>query len=270
MNFKIGKYLAFFKNQFSATIFYRGSILVWIFSNLVFLIVIVSVWLSASSTQAIGGYSISELISYYLAGFFLHWVVNWLPFYSTSDEIKSGEIIASSLTKPFSFYWRKFFEEAGWHSFAVIMGLTLTLILAVILQQQGLVAFEFTWGRLLWAALAVFLAIFSVFGFSLCLGLLAFWFTEVWTVDTLFWAGRNFLGGWYLPISFFPGVFQTIIRILPFRYLFSFPLEIFFGKLSLREIMLGFTVSLFWILFFTLLYKIMWERGRKAYTSFGQ
>lgn len=267
---RIKKYLAFFKNQFSATIYYRGSILVWIFSNLVFLTVIVSVWLSTNSTGSLGGYSISELIGYYLAGFFLHWVINWLPFYEVADEIKSGDIIASSLIKPFSFYWRKFSEEAGWHSFAVIMGLTLTLILAVILQKQGLVAFEFSWSMLFLAIIAVVLAIFLVFGFSLCLGLLAFWFTEVWTVDTLFWAGRNFLGGWYLPISFFPGVFQQIIRILPFRYLFSFPLEIFFNKLSLKEITFGMAISLFWILFFTLLYKVMWERGRKAYTSFGQ
>lgn len=264
------KYLAFFKNQFSATIFYRGSVLVWIFSNLVFLTVIVSVWLSTTSSQSLGGYDKPELISYYLAGFFMHWVINWLPFYSTSDEIKSGDIMASSLTKPFSFYWRKFSEEAGWHSFAVIMGLSLTLVLAVILQQQQLIAFEFSWYGLLLAILAIFLTIFLVFGFSLCLGLLAFWFTEVWAIDTLFWAGRNFLGGWYLPISFFPGVFQTIIRILPFRYLFSFPLEIFFSKLSSNEIIFGFAVSLFWTLFFVLLYKIMWERGRKAYTSFGQ
>lgn len=264
------KYLAFFKNQFSATIYYRGSILVWIFSNLVFLTVIVSVWLSASSTQSLGGYSVSELIGYYLVGFFLHWVVNWLPFYSTADEIKSGEIVASTLTKPFSFYWRKFSEEAGWHAFAIILGLTMTLILAVVFQHQQLIAFEFSWNMLFWALIAVVLAIFSVFGFSLCLGLLAFWFTEVWTVDTLFWAGRNFLGGWYLPISFFPGVFQTIIKILPFRYLFSFPLEIFFNKLSLKEIILGIIISLFWILFFILLYRVMWERGRKAYTSFGQ
>jgi ABC-2 type transport system permease protein len=268
--FHIRKYLAFFKNQFSATIYYRGSILVWIFSNLVFLTVIVSVWLSTNSTKTLGGYSISELIGYYLAGFFLHWVINWLPFYSTADEIKSGEIVASSLTKPFSFYWRKFAEEAGWHSFAVILGITLTLVLAVILQQQQLIAFGFSWGNLFLAMTAIVLAIFLVFGFSLCLGLLAFWFTEVWTVDTLFWAGRNFLGGWYLPISFFPGVFQQIIRILPFRYLFSFPLEIFFNKLSLKEIAFGLAISLFWILFFTLLYKVMWERGRKAYTSFGQ
>jgi len=100
--------------------------------------------------------------------------------------------------------------------------------------------------------------------------MLAFWFTEVWTVDTLFWAARNFLGGWYLPVSFFPGALKTIIEILPFRYLFSFPLEVFFNKLSLKETFLGAAICLLWILFFLLLYKLMWSKGRKAYTSFGQ
>jgi len=264
------KYLAFFKNQFAATIYYRGSVLVWVFSNIIFLTVIVSVWLSATTDRSLGGYDTSEIIGYYLAGFFLHWVINWLPFYSTSDEIKSGDIVSSTLTKPFSFYWRKFSEEAGWHAFAVIMGASLTLVLAVILQRQQLIAFDFLWSNLLWALIGIILSIFLIFGFSLCLGLLAFWFTEVWTVDSLFWLGRNFLGGWYLPISFFPGALQTIIRILPFRYLFSFPLEIFFNKLSVSEIIFGIVIALFWILFFGLLYKAMWARGRKAYTSFGQ
>lgn len=262
------QYLAFFKNQFAATIYYRGSILIWIFSNVLHLAVIVSVWLSAESVGSLGGYTKPELISYYLAAFFLHWVINWLPFYNAADEIKSGEIIASTLTKPFSFYWRKFAEEAGWHAFAIILGSALTLILAIVLYP--LLGFNFSWSGLLLSIVATILAIFAIFGFSLCLGLLAFWFTEVWTVDTLFWAGRNFLGGWYLPISFFPGVFQVTIKVLPFRYIFSFPLEIFFNKLSLKEIAFGMAISLFWILFFGLLYRIMWEKGRKAYTSFGQ
>ncbi|MDP2930590.1 MAG: ABC-2 family transporter protein, partial [bacterium] len=252
----------------SATIYYRGSIFIWIFSNLLYLVVIASVWLSSDAGDLIAGYTKKGLISYYLIGFLLHWIVNWLPFYSTADEIKSGEIVASTLTKPFSYYWRKFAEEAGWHTFTVFLGLALTIILAFGLKE--FIVFEFHWNQLILFALATIFAIFCIFGFSLCLGLLAFWFTEVWTVDTIFWAGRNFLGGWYLPVSFFPGVLQTIIRILPFRYIFSFPLELFFGKLSPAEIISGFAICLFWILFFAWLYKIMWEKGRKSYTAFGQ
>ncbi|MDP2930779.1 MAG: hypothetical protein Q8N56_04245, partial [bacterium] len=59
----VKKYISFFKNQFSATIYYRGSIFIWIFSNLLYLVVIASVWLSSDAGDLIAGYTKKGLIS---------------------------------------------------------------------------------------------------------------------------------------------------------------------------------------------------------------
>ncbi|MDP1743502.1 MAG: ABC-2 family transporter protein, partial [Candidatus Amesbacteria bacterium] len=58
-------------------------------------------------------------------------------------------------------------------------------------------------------------------------------------------------------------------KFLPFRYMYSFPLEIILGKLAGKEIVFGFTVGIIWILILVIIYKTMWSKGTKAYTSAG-
>ncbi len=52
--------------------------------------------------------------------------------------------------------------------------------------------------------------------------------------------------------------------------MFSFPLEIYFGKLSGMEIVQGGIIGIVWVGILTQLYQLMWSRGRRAYTAFGQ
>jgi len=263
----IKKYQAFFRNQFSSTIAYRGPILVWMFSSVLSLVFLTAVWQSAKAGQTIGSYTRAELISYYVVSFFFNWLINWFPFYGVVEEIKSGEISGSSLLKPLSFYWRKFSEELGWHAFSVILGTIFTLGIVFFFSQP--LVLDFSWQRLLLTFLALALTTFVVFSFSLCLGLVSFWFVDIWILDSLFWAGRAFLGGQALPLSFIPDAFQAVVKFLPFRYVFSFPLEVYFGRLSRSELLFGFFLSFFWVLVFIWLYKIMWNRGRQAYAAFG-
>lgn len=262
------KYWAFFKVSVQNTLTYRGPILIWLLSNVLALITIVAVWLSSSAGKTIGGYTKPELISYYVVGLFLQWLIGWFPFYGVVDEIKRGSIALSSLLKPFSFFWRKFAEELGWHVVSSVVGLVATLIIA--LSFRGYNISLFFPEKILLSSLATILAIFAVFSMSLCMGLLAFWFTEVQAADSLFWAGRTILGGQVIPISFIPGVFQTLVKILPFRYMFSFPLEIWFGKLTSQEIVWGIIGQIVWVLILVQVYQLMWARGRKVYSAFGQ
>ena len=102
------------------------------------------------------------------------------------------------------------------------------------------------------------------------MGLIAFWTTHTSSMDAMYWMAISLLGGHGLPVSFLPENIRGLIYLLPFRYLFSFPLEIYFGKLSVEEIVWGFGVGIYWLVLFLFLYRWMWRQGRKAYASFGQ
>jgi ABC-2 type transport system permease protein len=261
------KYWAFCRANIQVTLTYRGPILIWLFSSVIGLIAITAVWFSASTGPLIGGYTKNELISYYLFSLFLGFFVSWLPFYGTRDEIKDGVIVVTALTKPFSYYWKRFFEELGWHMVSVWVALAGSLIVGYFLKDY--LVFKLDPLKALFIILAVCFCIILTFSLSLCMGLLAFWFTEISAIESIFWISRSLLGGQTIPLSFIPDQFQTITRLLPFRYMFSFPLEIYFNKLTTLEIFHGLIIQTVWAVILFLLYRLMWQKGRKAYTAFG-
>lgn len=262
----MAKYFGHVRISLQNTLAYRGPIVVWLISNLLTVVAMIFVWRSASAGGLIGGFTKPELISYYVIGLFFQWFTGWTPFYWLKDEIKSGEIVGTLLVKPISPYWQIFCRELGWHLVATPVGSLATLGVFVFARHSFVV--YGLWPVVLALASSV-LAIFLIFSFSLCLGLLAFWFTHIGTVDAAFWGGKIFFGGQGIPVAFLSPQLIRVAYILPFRYLFSLPLEIYFAKLSPAQIGQGIVMQCLWIVFFVTLFKFMWHRGTRAYTAFG-
>lgn len=263
----MNKYWAFCRVSIQNTLMYRGPIVVWLLVNLLSLITIIAVWSSASAVGLIGGYTKPELVTYYVAALFLEYLTGWFPYDWLKDEIKNGQIVLTILNKPISLFKQVFAEELGWHMVTFWIGLLTCLILVILMPQNIVLSLSFS--KIFLLAPAIGLAILITLTTSLCMGLLAFWFTEISAIGSIFWITRLFLGGQGVPMSFLPSGLQTLAKILPFRYMFSFPLEIFFGKLSLSETSVGFGIAIVWVIILFVIYRLMFARGRRAYTAFG-
>ncbi len=262
------KYFAYLRMNLQNAVAYRGPMVIWLVSNMVTLIMFVSLWLSAEITgNDIAGYSKNQLVTYYLYGLLLQWIVGWFPFYWLKNEIKNGDIAGSSLSKPVMFYWKNFFIELGWHVVSVWAGLLAVLIMGYFLFPY--LSFSLNLFQIIEIILAVIVAIFVTYTTSICMALSAFWLTQVDALDGFFWAGRSILGGEGIPIVLFPAGFLTIVKFLPFRYMYSFPLEVALGKLTATELFFGFVAGLAWTFVLIVIYKIMWDKGTKIYTSAG-
>lgn len=263
------KYWAIFNLNIQNSITYRGSMLIWLIGNLLGAIVMILVWQSSTAGKTIGGYTKPELINYYLIGFLMQWLIGWYVFDSAQEEIRSGSIISKTLLKPVSHFWRHIAQEASWHLVGAFFAL-IALVLAVSFFQLALVI-PSSPQLLMPFVLSLFLAALVNFGFGLCMALLALWFSEVHTINyTLFWGGMSVLGGQGIPLSFIPGVFHNLAIFLPYRYAFSFPLEIYFSKLSPTEIFFGLAMQAIWVTIFVLTYKLIFRSGLKSYAAFGQ
>ncbi len=261
------KYWALFKIGLLNTVAYRGAMAIWILGGIFNFVAISFVWLSANSSGQIASYSKNSLITYYLLTLLLWRIVGWFPFSWIKQEIKDGAIIGQVLLKPVSMYFRVFAAEISWHVISSLVGLVLFAVLVKIFQQYFVLETDVF--RLTLVSLSTVISIFVVYTSSLCIGLSTFWLTETSMIDNLYWGFLTILGGSLLPISFIPVGYQTVVKLLPFRYMFSFPLEIYFGKLTNIETVTGFFIGTFWVVFLTWIYRIMWQKGVKVYSSWG-
>jgi ABC-2 type transport system permease protein len=213
-------------------------------------------------------YTKSELITYYIVSLFLWQVNGWVPTDWIKNDIKNGRIVGEILLKPVSFYWRIIMGESAWHSISIFFGFVASATFWFFLQESFV--FNLSYFEMIALVFSVIMSIFIVCTMSICVGLIGFWFTEIGTIEALYWAGLSLLGGGLLPLSFIPSNFQTIINLLPFRYVTSFPLEIYFGKVDDHQLFSGFIVGVCWIVILVWIYRITWEKGLRAYKSWGQ
>jgi ABC-2 type transport system permease protein len=73
------------------------------------------------------------------------------------------------------------------------------------------------------------------------------------------------LAGQVAPIALLPGALRALATILPYRYMLGFPIELLIGRLSTTEIWQGFA----WVIVVVFLYRVVWKRGLRHYTSVG-
>jgi ABC-2 type transport system permease protein len=90
----------------------------------------------------------------------------------------------------------------------------------------------------------LFLLIYSLPGFS------SFVLIEIWPFGRLLDDTIRLLGGGFIPLAILPGGLRFIAEIMPFKYVYSFPLRLLFNDLGDGESLLNFTVLGVWITFF--------------------
>lgn len=266
-NISMRKYWIYYLLAIQDAFVYRGSMFIYRLGNLIELGVIAAVWLSAESYGHIGGYSISQIISYYVFGTILSSFVFWSPTRTIKEEIINGEISTKYLTKPASHYWQFFFSDLAWHTVSPVLGL-ISLGLAMFFFRN-FIQIDMDLVRLSLTLFAIGMGAVLCFNISYFFGLLAFYFTEVNSIYSVFWMGITLFGGTAIPVDFYPKIMKQIVYLLPFRYIFSFPLEIFLSRLTLAAAIPYFLVDLIWILLFALVCKILWNKGLKIYSAYG-
>ncbi|OGG06123.1 hypothetical protein A2872_04090 [Candidatus Gottesmanbacteria bacterium RIFCSPHIGHO2_01_FULL_42_12] len=262
------KYWAYFRSSLIRTLTYRGQLVVFTLASLLSIVPITAVWIGMGSDLA-GGYTKIELISYYVIGlFFQRLVYSSLINYYVSEIVSDGTIVGLFLTKPVSFYFATFALGVGWMAIAAIVGFVVSVLFNLVIGVS--MSIPLTVGMVVASTGAIVLATVLVFASSLVLGLFSFWTTHISSFVSLYWIGLMLFGGITFPLSFFPDTIRPLVNLNPFRFMFSFPLEIIFSRLSPGETITGFLMLLFWICLFSIFYKIIWKRGVKVYSGYGQ
>ena len=96
-------------------------------------------------------------------------------------------------------------------------------------------------------------------------------FWGYWLALLAFWATRAdaLLAGQVSPTALLPGALRNLARVLPFRYMVGFPVEVLTEQLDYATMLTGFALQVGWLTIALALFTIMWREGLRRYTAVG-
>lgn len=122
-----------------------------------------------------------------------------------------------------------------------------------------------------WLLFAVSVALSAVMAYAIDImtGSLAFWFDDVAGLVQARVLLIAVLSGYVVPLALMPEWSQGFLRVQPFRFLASFPLEIVVGGLGGRALATGMALQVGYAVLFVGAAVVIWRAGLRSYSAVG-
>lgn len=101
------------------------------------------------------------------------------------------------------------------------------------------------------------------------IGMIGFWFLEVSSLLFVYMLFNFFFSGHMFPIDMLPGVWGTLVELIPLQYLAYFPAAVFLGKVTGPDLAWGLYTQFCWVLIFVLASRLAFRCGVRRYSGFG-
>jgi ABC-2 type transport system permease protein len=255
---------ALIKGMWLSWLQYRGFFFLLAFGWMVPPLIYLLVWSTAAADQAVGGLTRGEFVAYYLVlilvNQFTYSQTNW----TVGDLIRYGKM-SRLLLRPIPPIYDVLASEFAGKVVYMLFAIPVVAVLAVVLRPE----MDFRPENGLAFIPALLLAWTLRFFWGYWLALLAFWATRADALLALQDSLIFLLAGQVAPIALLPGFMQAAAKILPFRYMLSFPVEILSGQLDAAVMLTGFIAQIGWAGVAVGLYMICWRAGLRRYSAVG-
>ncbi len=261
------KYIvAVFKVKLHMWMVYRLKLAVWIISGIIEPIVWSVLWYAVAQKDSQLAMTGPEVLSYYLMISLVYRLTRSWTFETLRKEILSGKyskylvwprgivgfrlgadmankVITVSALLPVWFVWMFVLLENGWLQ----------------LEAENIALFGF---GLIFASAIRFLL-------DMILGHIALWFEKIDGIALVYHSVSKLLGGMTVPLILLPDWAYNFARFSPFRYIFSFPVELFQGKISPDQMRLDILVGIGWLILGVAALQFVFKVGLKKYEAVG-
>lgn len=266
---KLKLYWTYLKAQWQMFLEYRGDIFIFTLDGIIAPLVGLAVWLSVSASNINLALSSTDLITYFLMVFLVSTSTSAWGAYFISQDIRTGDF-SKYLTKPFGmaedYAIRNIAEKLHKLTFIIFVNIFLVLIFY---NSFHLINIHYSFVSISLFIVALLIGSAIYFLMDITIGVCSFWFMDTDFMRGLHSIARDFLSGKIMPLILMPSFLSGIILFSPYRYVVSFPVEIFLNKLTTGQIIMGFGIEIFWFLTFLFLYKILYALGVKNYQGNG-
>lgn len=220
---------------------YIEASLVNIISSLIFIVVQYFVWQSILANTGDEKYTFHQMFSYIVYSQIITCFFPSAMGKQLGQMIRSGDI-SFSLIKPVSVMKQLIYENMGTSAYCLIF-----ISFPVFLIGELMSGFQLSSNRI---ALFIVVLIFS-YGIYACIdiifGILQFYTSSTWGVNSLKYAVIMLLSGRILPIGVYPEWSRELLEVLPFRHMYDVPLEIIIGS-SAENISRVILIEIMWLL----------------------
>lgn len=257
--------LALGKMQFNQYNIYKSNFYLFTLNRIVEIIVYIFVWQAIySQTGNAGGYTISQMVTYYILATSFSSIATWGINSVMAHSIRNG-YINKELLNPLSYFQYYFGMNLGELAFATIVGVA-TFILCGIFWELALPT------SLLNFALCIILILLGIpttFFIQMIVGTIGFYTNSIWGMQILRKAIIQIFSGIIAPISLFPTWFQDLSKILPFKELIYTPINIWLGQVSYNEILFVIVKQIIWGVILYIIAKLFFNHAVKNLTING-
>ncbi len=262
-------YIAFVRSSLLGMLAYRLRYVTGILTYLLYISIQYFIWQavfahSDSDTQ-INGYTLHEMVTYVV----IAWISRSLCFsnldWDIDEMVRSGQV-SVYLLRPLSFQMLMLAQGFGEFLFRFIFFTVPILFVVLPFFDVALPASAFHAALFAFSTFVGFL-IFAQINFLV--GLVAF-FTK--SISSLIQAKHfvlQLLSGLLLPLSFFPGWAEELLRLLPFQLITFLPMQVYLGKIDPAQLWSVLFEQVVWIAALQFMGVFLWRCAAERLTVQG-
>ena len=273
------KYKPFLRASAMDMMAWRFNILVWAIVTVFEVACLVFLWLAVYSSSeggidaSINGFTYKEMISYVVLTTVFGFVTfNNDTLWNINQDIRKGTI-GNYVIKPISYRGKFIASNIGaFLTMSVVFEIPLYGVSLGVLIGIGFLTITSIWGFI------AHIGLFLVASILACLlndviayffGILCFYTTSAWGLNSLKTTVISFLSGTLLPLAFFPPVFRDIVGYMPFAGMSQNPILILMMKYDYVESLKVIVIAFAWLVILEVLVKILFNHAIKKVTVQG-
>ena len=262
------QYLQIIKNTWAEMMMYRLNFVLWRVRWVVQRLVVYFLWWAIfAGRQEVFGYSQSMILTYVLLGNIVGTFVLGTTTMDIGGVINQGNL-SNFLIRPINFFRYYLARDIGDKLLNLVFAVVEIALLVFLLRPP--VFLQSNIWYILLSVVAIGVAAFLYFFFSLLLGFFGFWSADVWAPRFLSFVIMEFFAGGLFPLDILPQPLFHFARSLPFYYFIYFPIKVYLGQLSLTSVMQGLVTGLVWVGGLWYIAVMVWKKGLRVYTAEGK
>lgn len=258
---------AAFKIKKHEFLVYRSNVYLNLFFGCVPLVFSIILWkaIYGSEQSMIGGYSYTQMITYYVVVFLISQIINVRDNTVNMSELIQNGNMHNYMLKPVRYIklnFQLYLAEKVIYFCNIIIPFIVFCLLIHNYIFINVISIPFF-------ILSVGMAFVLKYVVGSILGLLTIWIEEISGLLD-FWDNiENFLSGGLLPLSILPIPIYKVISYFPFKYFLYVPVDIYMGKIQKSEIIRALIIQCLWIVVLGLILKLIKMKAYKKYSGYG-